>query len=328
MNNRPPAITVLMAAFNADKYLDASIRSIVAQTFQDWEFLIVDDASTDRSAEVVESWAAKDRRIRLIRNGTNKGQTPCLNQGLREARGNWVARQDADDLSHPLRLTRQFERVTVEPDIVLLGTCGRIIDSNDRLIGLLDVPLTAASIRWTAGLLNPFLHTSVMFRRNVVLEEFGGYDESFRISQDYDLWTRLIAQKKSAHLPARRVCYRNLATALSKVGRATAFDEATKVSVRQEVSSFGRALNSDERRLLVSFREGLAPADRRPFLELFSSLIAPLKSPDKPRLMAAHHLKIAGAVSSRPLAFFAEILSAFRNDPSFVSRWLIERWQG
>lgn len=324
--NSIPRISVLMTVFNAGRHLDASVRSIVAQTFQDWEFLIVDDASTDGSAEVVESWAAKDKRIRLIRNSTNKGQTPCLNQGLCAARGTWIARQDADDLSHPLRLTRQFERVTVEPDLVLLGTCGRIIDENDRLSGLLDVPLTGGSIRWSGALLNPFLHTSVIFRRDVVLEEFGGYDESYRISQDYDLWQRLTARKKSANLSWRLVCYRNLSTALSKVGRTTAFDEARRISERGEKESFGRELSTEERRLIASFREGLDTADRRAFWNVYDRLLPSLSAPDRARLIAAHHLKVAGAC--RPGARCQEIVSAIRHDPVFAVRWLIERWQG
>ena len=326
MSDRAPTITVLMTVFNGGRFLDASIRSIALQTFQDWEFLIVDDASTDGSAEVVESWAGKDRRIRAIRNGGNKGQTPCLNQGLRESRGTWIARQDADDLSHPLRLTRQFERVTVEPGLALVGTCGRIIDGADRLCGLLDVPLTGESIRWSAPLLNPFLHTSVMFRRDVVADKFGGYDESFRISQDYDLWMRLTARKKSANLPQRLVCYRNLDTAISKVGRVTAFDEARRISERAEVHSFGRELSSVERGLIASFREGLDPADRRAFWDVYNRLVPLLKSPDRSRLIAAHHLKIAGACGAG--ARCLEILAALRQDPAFVTRWLVERWQG
>jgi len=312
--------------FNAGRFLDASIRSIVTQTFQDWEFLIVDDASTDGSAEIVESWAANDARIRAIRNSINKGQTPCLNQGLREARGTWIARQDADDLSHRLRLTRQFERVTVEPALALIGTCGRIIDGADRLSGLLDVPLTDESIRWSSALLNPFLHTSVMFRRDVVMDECGGYDESFRISQDYDLWMRLTARRRSANLPGRLICYRNLDTALSKVGRTTAFDEARKISEKAEVNSFGGGLSSEERRLVASFREGLDPADRRAFWNVYRSLVPLLKSPDRSQLIAAHHLRVAGACGAG--ARCLEVLAAFRQDPSFVIRWLVERWQG
>ncbi|MEI6493839.1 MAG: glycosyltransferase [Verrucomicrobiota bacterium] len=326
MNNRSPTISVLMAVFNAGKFLDASIQSIRRQTFQDWEFLIVDDASTDGSAEVAGRWAGIDKRIRVIPNSANKGQTPCLNQGLREARGKWIARQDADDLSHPLRLTRQFERVACDPDLALVGTCGRMIDENDRLCGLLDVPLSAASIRWSAAILNPFLHTSAMFRREIVLGEFGGYDESFRISQDYDLWMRVIARHPSANLPWRLVCYRSLAASLSKAGRSVAFEEARRISESAEEMSFGKKLNPDERRLLVAFREGMVGRDRRIFWELHRALLAGLVSSDRARLIAAHHMKVAGSCSGNPGAALDEVLAAFQAAPAFVTGWLAERF--
>ena len=325
MNDRPPTISVLMAAFNAGKFLDASIRSIHRQTFQDWELLIVDDASTDGSAGVAGRWAEIDKRIRVITNSANKGQTPCLNQGLREARGKWIARQDADDLSHPLRLTRQFERVACDPDLALVGTCGRIIDENDRLCGLLDAPLSAASIRWSAAILNPFLHTSAMFRRDIVFGEFGGYDESFRISQDYDLWTRVIARHPSANLPWRLVCYRNLAASLSKAGRSTAFEEARRVSENAEKMSFGRRLNPVERRLLAAFREGTVEPDRRAFWDLHHTLISGFAAPDRARLIAAHHMKVAGSCAVNPRAALAEIFAALQTAPVFVAGWLGER---
>ena len=325
MTDRPPTISVLMAVFNAGKFLDASIRSIHRQTFQDWEFLIVDDGSTDESCEVAVRWAEIDKRIRVITNRANKGQTPCLNQGLREARGKWIARQDADDLSHPLRLTRQFERVTCDPDLALLGTCGRIIMEDDRLCGLLDVPLSAASIRWSAAILNPFLHTSVMFRRDIVLGEFGGYDESFRISQDYDLWTRVIARYPSANLPWRLVCYRNLASSLSKAGRSAAFEEARCVSENAEEMSFGRKLDPGERRLLVAFREGTVGRDRSFFWDLHRALLAGLVAPDRSRLIAAHHMKVAGSCPENPVAAFAEVFAALQAAPVFVAGWIAER---
>ena len=325
MSDRAPTMTVLMTAFNAGKYLSASIRSICQQAFQDWELLVVDDASTDGSADVASEWAAKDQRIRVIRNDVNKGQTPCLNQGLRVARGKWIARQDADDLSHPLRLTRQFERASRDPALALLGTCGRIIDSNDKLCGLLDVPLDAASVRWCAALLNPFLHTSVMFRKDVVLGEFGGYDENFLISQDYDLWTRMIARYPSANLPARLVCYRNLASALSKTGRATAFDEARAVSERTELFSFGRELGFAERELASAFREGRPIGDRRVFWNWYNGLQANLDACARARLLASHHLKLAGSLSQNPAAALAEVLAAFRSAPGFAANWLAER---
>src|SRR6476620_3396822 len=161
-----------MTVFNAGRFFEPAIKSILAQTFRDFEFLIVDDASTDGSPDVAQAWAAKDGRLRVVRNNENKGQTACLNQGLRLARGKWTARQDADDLAHPLRLAKQHQFVVSNPGIVLLGTNGRIIDEHSRLAGLLDAPLTLESITWTAPFLNPFMHTSVLFRTDVIRDQF------------------------------------------------------------------------------------------------------------------------------------------------------------
>ena len=107
-NPAGPSVTVLMTMFNAAAHLRASVGSVLSQTFGDFEFVIVDDGSRDDSAAIVESY--RDARIRLVRNERNKGQTPCLNQGLALARGAWVARQDADDISLPRRLERQVEK--------------------------------------------------------------------------------------------------------------------------------------------------------------------------------------------------------------------------
>lgn len=318
-----PSITVLMTVFNAGCFFEASLRSIVSQTFRDFEFLIVDDASTDGSAETAEIWAQGDSRIRVIRNERNKGQTPCLNQGLQMARGRWIARQDADDLSHPLRLARQFERVTVQPELVLLGTCGRIIDENDRLIGLLDAPPDQQSITWTAPFLNPFMHTSVMFRAETVRGEFGGYDESFRIAQDYDLWTRVIEKHPAANVAERLVAYRHLGTSLSKAGRELAFSEARQVSGREFRRVFGRNLSSDEQDVVASFREGLSSDHQEAFWNLYESLRAKYPA-DVSRTAALHHLKAAGALP--PLDAFAELASALRCSALQTIRWLKDRY--
>jgi len=318
-----PAVSVLMTVYNAGRFLDPSIRSILNQAFRNFEFLIVDDASTDDSRQVAEAWAQKDARIRVIRNETNKGQTPCLNQGLRLARGAWIARQDADDLSHATRLSEQHQFTTMRPEVVLLGSCGRIIDENDRLVGLLDAPLTHAEIAWTSPFLNPFMHTSVMFRTEIVREEFGGYDERFRISQDYDLWTRILAKHPAANLPQRLVAYRHLGTSLSKAGQSRAFAEAEQVARREARRVFGRDLNEEEFALLASFREGLAPEKRKAFWRLYESL-----KPEKfPRTTARHHLKAAGALAaSSKSAAAGEILAALRRDFYGTLGWLATRY--
>lgn len=325
-----PSITVLMTVFNAGRFLDPAIRSIVMQTFRNWEFLIVDDASTDGSIEIAHAWAERDERICLIRNAVNKGQTPCLNQGLAEARGRWVARQDADDLSHPTRLSEQFQFVTMHPEVALLGTCGRIINEQDRLEGLLDDPLTAAAADWTAPFLNPFTHTSVLFRTTVVRDELGGYDEGFRIAQDYDLWTRVMACHPVANHPQRLVCYRHLEGSLSKAGRHHAFAEADQVSLRESERVFGRTPNDDERALQTAFREGLSPENRLAFWRFYEEerqKFEATRECDLSRTVALHHLKAAGALLGRSRrAACAEIWQAFRGDWRSTLGWLLARF--
>lgn len=325
-----PSITVLMTVYNAGRFLDPAIRSIVRQTFRNWEFLIVDDASTDGSMEVAQSWAEQDERIRLLRNPINKGQTPCLNQGLSEAQGRWVARQDADDLSHPTRLSEQFQFVTMHPEVAVLGTCGRIINDRDRLVGLLDDPLTAAAADWTAPFLNPFTHTSVLFSTEIVRDELGGYDENFRIAQDYDLWTRVMARHPVANHPQRLVCYRHLESSLSKAGREDAFAEADQVSLRESERIFGRTPNAHERSLQTAFREGLSPENRVPFWNFYEEerrKFEAARECDLSRTVALHRLKAAGALlgPSRSAAG-AEILQAFRGDWRSTLGWLLARY--
>lgn len=326
-----PSISVLMTVFNAGPYLDAAIGSIASQVFRDWEFVIVDDASTDGSAEVAEEWSRRDSRIIVIRNDQNKGQTPCLNQGLRAARGTWIARQDADDLSHPLRLTRQYERLLLDPEIVLLGTAGRIIDENNQLCGLLDVPVSAGVISRVATFLNPFLHTAVMFRREVVLSEFGGYDERFRIAQDYDLWLRLLQQRRTANIPARLVCYRHLQSSLSKAGSGRAFAEASEIADRALAAWPGReTLSAPMRQALQSFREGrMSPSDRAHFWQAFQVLsrdLAPEERREWRRYEALLHLRAAGGLSGHTSLVLSEMMAAYRTSPWAAFSWMRERW--
>jgi hypothetical protein len=324
-----PVVSVLMTVFNAGRFFEPAIRSILNQTFRNFEFLIVDDASTDGSAEVAELWARRDPRIRVIRNTENKGQTKCLNQGLQLTRGRWVARQDADDLAHPSRLEKQYQFATIRPEIVLLGSNGRIIDEHDRLAGLLDAPLSQQGITWTSPFLNPFMHTSVMFRTDVIRDQFGGYNEAYRIAQDYELWTRVIAEHQGANLPQRLVCYRHLSTSLSKSGSNVAFAEATQVSEREARRIFGRNLSEREAGLIASFREGLDPGNRRAFWQLYKDLLSNrnARAGDLPRTVAMHHLKAAGALSSKALRpAIVEILTALRSDFGATLGWLATRY--
>lgn len=327
---KAPAVSVLMTVYNGGKALSPSLESISNQTFADWEMVVVDDASTDGTRDVVEGWSRRDPRIRLVSNGGNKGQTPCLNQGLRECRGTWVARQDADDLSAPGRLAAQIEHVVRNPEVILLGTAGILIDESGHKAGLLDVPCTAAGIAWASLFLNPFLHTSVLFRREAALEAFGGYDESFRIAQDYDLWVRMLNAAPTANIPARLVSYRRSDASLSRSGRDLAMQEADRVSLRQFARLLGRSPAEEEASLCRAFRSGLPAGRRGEFLELLRRLGGEFSArhPDwaagPGSVAASWRLRLAGSCGKGPSAA-VEVLSAFAADPGFVLRWMCDR---
>lgn len=183
-----------MTVSNGMPYLREAIESVLGQTFTDFEFLIVDDASTDGSGECVASY--RDPRIRLLHNERNLGQTRSLNRGLEFARGGYVARLDADDVCLTTRLERQVGVLCARPDIAVLGTWMYDIDAGGARTALVSRRWDDAGtyLAWLLLEICPLWHPTVMFRRDLVLE-VGGYDESFRIAQDYDLWIRLALRR-------------------------------------------------------------------------------------------------------------------------------------
>jgi len=323
----PPKVSVLMTVYNAGRYLEPAVRSIMQQSFTNWEMIIVDDASTDESVQTVQRLQQEDPRIRLILNTANKGQTPCLNQGLSEARARWIARQDADDLSHPLRLTKQYELVTTQDKLVLVGSAGRIIDGDDRLCGLADVPLMPAAISRASAFVNPVLHTAAFFCRSTAAS-LGNYDESFRIAQDYDLWCRMLSKGRAMNLPQRLVAYRHLETSISKQGSTQAFDEAARVA--NSVWRDSQDLDHSPPEALKEFREGRSPGPAGQFHKILKALgqqMSDTESGEWRRFTTACLLRAAGA-SEPGGRRFSYLLRAMQNSPGYFLHWMAERLSG
>lgn len=211
-----PAVTVLFPVYNSQHYVRAAIDSILAQTWRDFELLIINDASTDASRSIITTYT--DPRIRLVDNPTNLGLTRSLNQGLHLARGTFIARQDSDDLSHPTRIEQQVTFMQHHPEVPLLGSRARLIDEHGSIItnSFLSTFLTSAvGIRWQLMFENAFVHSAVMFRRDLVRDVFGGYDERFRQAQDYELWSRIARTHAIRNLPAPLVDLRKSSTSVS-----------------------------------------------------------------------------------------------------------------
>ncbi len=192
-----PRITVLMSVYNGEEYLAEAIESILRQTFRDFEFLIIDDGSTDGTKEIIES--IQDSRIRLI-SRANKGFTASLNEGIEKARGEYIARQDADDLSLPQRLEREVVYLDAHPEVGMVGTNYTIMDDADRPVVTTRLFTHPDDLAIAELLSNQFGHGSVMMRKSVV-NNVGLYDSrGGEVVSDYDLFCRISRVAKLANL--------------------------------------------------------------------------------------------------------------------------------
>ena len=202
----PPRVSVLIATYNDAPFLGAAIDSVLAQTFTDFELVVVDDASTDGSREIVERY--RDRRIRLVVNAENLGAGPARNRGLATIASECVAHLDGDDVCFPQRLARQVAYLDAHPECAVVGAQATLIDIAGRNKGEVRRPVTELGIRWWRVFGSPLIHSSAMVRRAIVWDELGGYEERFRFGEDFDLWYRLAKTHAIHNLPETLVAYR------------------------------------------------------------------------------------------------------------------------
>ena len=195
-----------MSVYNGEYYLRDAIDSIICQTFTDYEFIIINDGSKDRTKELLETYS--DPRIRLYHQ-ENIGLTRSLNKGLKMAKGRYIARQDADDISLPERLSHQVKYLDENHDIGLVGTHVAFIDKKGRQISVWKTPTNNDQIKRTFRNRNSFCHGTVMFRKKCI-KKVGYYREKILYAQDYDYWVRISEHYKAANL--EKILYKNRRT--------------------------------------------------------------------------------------------------------------------
>ncbi|MES2131311.1 MAG: glycosyltransferase [Bacteroidota bacterium] len=182
-------ITVLMPVYNGGKYLKEAIDSILNQTYTDFEFLIINDGSTDNSIEIINAYA--DNRIRLI-NQKNGGVSDALNTGLKHAVGEYIVRFDADDVCYPTRIEEQYNFMMKYPEYILVGSDADYITKDGEYIFTFNNKgYTDEQIRESSVYSCPFIHSTVMYKKQVVLD-LGGYEVKAHTFEDYFLWTKLL----------------------------------------------------------------------------------------------------------------------------------------
>lgn len=195
-----------MAAHNGERFVREAIDSVLAQTLTDYEFIIVDDASTESTPTILSQY--HDPRIRLLRNAANLGLTRSLNLGLREARGQYIARLDDDDIAEPTRLAEQVALLEQRREVALAGSWTTEIDAAGRVVGVWEPPGHHAYLLWELARRNVIYHSTFTIRRDDLLA-IGGYDDDLPCAQDHDLLARLIMSgRRIAVLPRRLVRYR------------------------------------------------------------------------------------------------------------------------
>ncbi len=222
-----PALSVIMSVYNGAAHLNPAVQSILDQDFTDFEFLIVNDGSTDASGAILQELATTDARIRVI-DHENRGLVASLNEMLAVAKAPLIARMDGDDIAMPNRFSRQIAYLEAHPDIGILGTNSHDLDENDCIMGVTDnFPVTCVEAKAWLQHGPPLCHPSVMMRTELI-RRLGGYRAAFRHAEDYDLWLRASRQTAIANLPDRLLLYRRSS---GQISRKYAVEQATAATI-------------------------------------------------------------------------------------------------
>ncbi len=256
-NMKPPRISVVMPVWNGEKYVGEAIRSILRQTLQEFELIVVDDGSTDETGNIVQGFA--DERIRIISEGYNSGIPRARNKGASLAKAEYLANMDSDDFSLPDRLERQVRFLDANPSVGVVGTQMKIIDAESRPAGEYAVPCSHAAIAWTLAYGRAMANPTVMMR-SALIARTGGYSTDFPYAEDTELWTRLIKITRFANLEDSLHLYRQhpISTYARKEHEALRFDaEARKRYVRSLIDHDDEAVPIDWLIRSQSLRHGL-----------------------------------------------------------------------
>lgn len=200
-----PELSIIMPLYNTEKYVKEAVQSILFQTYRDFELIIVNDASTDNSLQIVKS--LKDSRIKIIENEQNKGIVYSRNKGLNAAKGQFIAAFDSDDIAMPEKFSKQIDFLKLNTDFGMVGSWTKMIDEKGNLIKS-KWKLTASPKQIPSIMLfrNYFVQSSVVLRREAIPE--GGYSEGFDVVEDYKMWIDVARKFKVWNIPEYLVNYR------------------------------------------------------------------------------------------------------------------------
>ena len=231
MDKREPLVSIVMPIYNSETYLDEAILSIIHQTYQNWELLVINEfGSNEEGKRIINRYAAIDSRIRLIQNSERLGIAESLNEGLRQARGEYIARMDGDDISLPKRIEKQVEFMENNNDILLCGVQVEVFGS-EKWDWKLETDPT--QIRTDALFYSPCVHPTILFRRDVIDKYSIFYNKNYKASEDYDFFTRVLEFGEIANLKEVLFKYRLYSTNATYINNKIGFEIYSDVMERQ-----------------------------------------------------------------------------------------------
>lgn len=261
--NTEPLVSVVMGAYNCMEFVGHAIESILNQTYRNIEFIIIDDCSTDSTFDIIKGYAERDARVKVVRNETNRGLGYSLNLGMSLAKGKFVARMDADDISKPHRLEEQVKFLNKNPEVACVGTSAERfgdISLTGRIFKVIHAKKTIGEIRVWLLIGTPMFHPSVMFNKSI-MEKLGmNYDPEFRRAQDYELWSRLAFSAPMANIDKPLHCYRYHKSMASNIASEEQRRRSSVMQKRVLEKLLGRCPSADEMKShsLLAFGQTLA----------------------------------------------------------------------
>lgn len=320
-----PLVTVLLAVRDGGAYLRAALESVLGQTLAEVELLVVDDASSDATPEILDSIA--DPRLRVLRNDRLLGLAGSLNRGLDESRGRYVARLDADDVAMPRRLERQLALMRSRPTLGVLGSAVLELDARGRVGRSHVMPREPVEARWVSLFSSPFYHPTVLVDRELLERHALRFDTSYEESEDYDLWSRLLEHADGCNMQEPLVLYRVHPAQASRRRRDVQRECQLRVA-RRSIAAVAPGLSGGEIELAwrVGAAEPLAPEELEPAAAAFRELAAAFERrfgrgarPHAARSLARAGSQATGAARARIAA------QALRLDPGLPGRVLERR---
>lgn len=254
---RPGLVSVVMPVFNGSQHIMSALESILTQTYTNIELVVVDDGSSDNTWDLILS--VEDDRMIPVKHASNLGMIAAINTGLSHASGVFIARQDADDISHPDRIGAQYTFLEKNPRIAMVGTWARVVGTRNASIGSpvksLRHPIRDSAIRWVLLRNSAFVHGSVMIRRQVI-DACGGYPSSYKPAEDYYFWCLIGQQGKLANIPQELIVYAQRDDSTSSLQGREMADQAEAIGIANIQSLTHGRYSQDRVRTLLSALNG------------------------------------------------------------------------